>query len=319
MSTDPHVDVSVIICALNAEGTLRHQLDALSAQQDAPSFEVLVVDNGSTDNTVAVVADWVASGTGAAAGARVVDASDRRGIPHARNVGVRSAIGRVIAFCDADDVVAARWLASAMAAIAGGASAVTGRIYELTPTGRQTHTILRDTADSVPGCLAGVGPIPYGWTSNLAVKTEIVMRVGGFDESLPPYGCDDIEFGIRLGQHRVQVAYQPEMAIHYRPRSGWRPKARREFRSGVAQACLWARHPDVYGRLPSQTALWGSLIRTTVQAPAAAPGSVKDRALATVLTLCSRAGEIHGMRRWVHGGLLGEPGLLGTVQSHSGL
>lgn len=307
MPSHTPIDVSVVICALNAADTLQLQLDALARQEDAPPFEVLVADNGSTDGTVALVNEWARSGIGAATEARVLDASRRRGIAHARNVGLRFARGRIVAYCDADDVVAETWVSAASQAMARGAAAVTGCVEELTEPDHLPRKVLRDSPDTVPGSLAGVGPIAYAWGANLALRTDVARRVGGFDESLPPYGCDDIEFGIRLWQEGFSLAYEPRMAVRYRPRKGWLPKVRREHRAAVAQSCVWARHPSVYGRPPSRGRLWRSLLRSTLRSLVDEPGSAKDRALASLLALSRAAGSMKGMRRWVRGGLLGEP------------
>ena len=107
MTHPKSVAASVIIPVYNGANYITQQLDALAAQTGNPSFEVLVCDNGSTDDTRAVVESYNASYP-----LRVVDASQRAGASHARNMGAVQAMGDVLIFCDGDDLVEPDWVAS---------------------------------------------------------------------------------------------------------------------------------------------------------------------------------------------------------------
>src|SRR5215204_6439039 len=89
--------IAVVIPSFNAAATLPAQLAALAGQRYEGELEVLVSDNGSTDGTLDVVRGWQDR-----LPVRVVDASDRRGAGHARNVGAAAASMDLIAYCDAD-------------------------------------------------------------------------------------------------------------------------------------------------------------------------------------------------------------------------
>ncbi|HEY2642401.1 MAG TPA: glycosyltransferase family A protein, partial [Galbitalea sp.] len=99
------------------------QLEALAAQEFAGSWEVVVADNGSTDDTVARALEHAAS----LPDLRVVDASQHRGASHARNVGAGAAKAPFLIFLDADDAAQPGWL-PAMAEAARSADLITGRI-----------------------------------------------------------------------------------------------------------------------------------------------------------------------------------------------
>ena len=103
-------EVSVIICALNAALTLPRQLKALENQETELPYEVILVDNGSEDDTRAVMEAWAQEPREDKFTVKVVDASATPGIPAARNAGARAASGRVLAFCDADDEVSPQWV-----------------------------------------------------------------------------------------------------------------------------------------------------------------------------------------------------------------
>lgn len=102
------MELSVIISAHNEERYLPAQLDALMAQDWDGEWEVIVVDNRSTDATAQIVADHAARDPRI----RLVAAHERAGQSYGRNVGARAAEGTNLAFCDADDIVGAGWLAA---------------------------------------------------------------------------------------------------------------------------------------------------------------------------------------------------------------
>jgi glycosyltransferase involved in cell wall biosynthesis len=106
--------LSVIIPCYNADSTIATQIEALASQYWSEAWEVIVADNGSTDETRATVEQY----RKLFENFRVVDASDRRGSAHARNVGARLAVGEALAFCDADDAVATGWVAAIGEAVA---------------------------------------------------------------------------------------------------------------------------------------------------------------------------------------------------------
>lgn len=294
--------VSVVICVRNGEATLVAQLDALAAQEGAPPFEILVVDNGSTDRTVDVTNAWIRSGTGAASRARVVDGSARVGICHARNTGARAADGRWLAFCDADDVVATTWLAGAADGLGAGCDAVTGRVYALEDGNGWERIVLDEPGRIVTPSRS----IPFAWGCSFAVTKDAFVRAGGFDESLPPYGCDDIDFGLRLARAGLELGYRPRMSVSYRDTPGVRRTIRKHFRSGVAQACIWMRHPEAYGPLPGLAQLTHGIVRDPLRTLVRGSGPIRRRALVGIGDFSRRLGAIVGLRRWVLSGRLGE-------------
>jgi len=91
--------LSVIIPCFNAEATLAVQLDALAGQVWSEPWEVLVVDNRSTDGSMRVERQYF----GRLPNFRIVDAAAEQGQPYALNTGVAMAAGESVAFCDADD------------------------------------------------------------------------------------------------------------------------------------------------------------------------------------------------------------------------
>jgi glycosyltransferase involved in cell wall biosynthesis len=105
-------DVTVVLCTYNRADRLGRALDALVAQQTAASFEIIVVDNNSSDQTASVVRAYAARTNGLVQYAF----EGRQGLSHARNHGISIANGRLIAFTDDDVRVEAEWVDRIVAA-----------------------------------------------------------------------------------------------------------------------------------------------------------------------------------------------------------
>lgn len=304
MAVEEQLVCSVIICVRNGEATIGAQLRALAAQVNAPPFELLVVDNGSTDGTVDTYRQWALEGTGAVTRSRVVDAGERAGLGFARNSGAWHASTDILAYCDADDVVAPGWVRALVEAIVSdGSRAVAGQILTLTLDGLPSSAVIMGHLDGIGPADGALHVYPFFWGCSFALTRESFVRAGGFDENLPPYGCDDIDIGIRLGKQLVPISFAPDMQVYYRPPKGVRLRLRRKFRAGVAQACLWARHPDTYVR--------ASPMRSAFSVPRELVATLQeDHSVATKVRcglelMAKRSGEMWGALAWVRMGRLG--------------
>lgn len=100
--------LSIIIPCFNAGQTIAVQLEALAQQEWSQPWEIIIADNGSTDETIKIVQTYQQR----LPNLKIVDASKKRGAAHARNVGARVAQSEALAFCDADDEVAPGWVAA---------------------------------------------------------------------------------------------------------------------------------------------------------------------------------------------------------------
>ncbi len=249
--------VSVVIVVKDGARHIRRQLDALGAQVGAPPFEVVVADNGSRDDTVAVVSAWIDGGIGAPCAARVVDASARPGIPHARNVGALATSGAIIAYCDSDDQVSPTWVAQIQRGLTTP-GLVGGRTEAFDVDGRPRPDV------SLSG-LAG-GPRPYSPTCNLAVTRDCFFAVGGFDESLPRYGFEDVDFCWRAQDLGYPLGFLPEAVVRFTV-SGQRASVRKVFLLSKGRMAIVRRHPDFDGRHYTLSSCLGDVLVTTLRLP----------------------------------------------------
>lgn len=179
-SIEDTVVISVIVPTLNESRIIRQCLTALQLQSmPADQFEILVVDNGSHDNTVEIARNFterVYSFPGVTVG-------------HLRNNGAKLARGSMLAFIDADCIASRSWLEGAMAAFSDGGVAVGNKYDRPTDAGWIEGLWLGDVAP-------GRSQTQELWSGNLIVGRETFLACGGFDEVLVSY--EDIDLSHAL-------------------------------------------------------------------------------------------------------------------------
>lgn len=225
--------LSVVIPVRNGAETLGEQLAAL-ASSDAVGVdvEIVIADNGSTDDTVAV-----ADAHRERLNLRVVDASARPGINHARNRGVAAASHDWLALCDSDDRVDRQWLPALCDAFEAGHELIAGPIdyRELNPAHvRAWRGASRSSVSPVGGFL------PSGHGANLAFSRRVFDTVGGFDEEIAG-GGDDVDFCWRAQLAGFSLHEATRAIVHYRLRGTIRGVARQEANYGASEALLYLK------------------------------------------------------------------------------
>ena len=223
----------MVIPTYNAAHLLEHQLAALAGQRDAPPLEVVVADNGSTDDLVGVIDRW----QDRLPGLRRVDASRGRGVSVARNVGIEHARSDRILICDADDRVSPSW-SGAMSRALDEARLVSGPVETTLLSGRSAGWV--PIAQRTTGLFETWEGRTYGIGCNLGLHREVWERVGGFDEDYPA-GAEEIDFAWRAWDLGYRFAYAEEALVHYRIRTDLRGVLRQQYNSGRGTATLHAR------------------------------------------------------------------------------
>ena len=224
---------SVVIPIFNGAHQIGHQLKALAEQVDAPPFEIVVSDNGSTDDLAEVMASWRT----ALPRLRGVNASRARGVSVARNVGIENAHTDRILICDADDVVSASWV-RAMSDGLERNSLVSGPVSTAALSGPSAAWV---PVDSLTDSLFETwGGRTYGIGCNLGMRREVWTSTGGFDESYPA-GAEEIDFAWRAADLGHVFAFVPDALIHYRVRTDLRGVLRQQYNSGRGTSTLYAK------------------------------------------------------------------------------
>ncbi|GAB2660097.1 glycosyltransferase family A protein [Prescottella soli] len=228
--------ISIVIAALDVKGIIDVQLTALAQQDHACAFEVVVADNGSTDGLEEYLRhhplrdklqlSWV-------------DASDARGVSHARNVGVARSAGDFIAFCDADDRVHPDWLRH-LAAAAVHFDAVAGAL-DGRPLSSARAVAWRPLSDVATQPTSANARFPWGGGGNMGIWREVFDEIGGWDTSYV-YALEDMEFSWRLQLRGFSLGWEPRAVVDYRLRDDLRSLWRQSFAYGRGEVQLYRDH-----------------------------------------------------------------------------
>ncbi len=249
--------VSVVVPAFNAEKTLRGCLNALVSQEfPKEQYEVIVVDNGSTDGTWAIIQSY---------GSAVLGIRETRvhNSYAARNAGVRASQGELIAFTDADCVPDVRWLSLLIEnfdePVFGG---VAGEILPFsteTPAEKfaaQTGMLSQRKTQNHPYR-------PYAVTANVAYRRKVFEQIGLFNNSLESGG--DADFCWRMQEETKWVLWFNDIAIVlHQHRTSWRGLWKQFVRYGQGNTALQALYPDY--RRPLLRSTYGCLRRLLILA-----------------------------------------------------
>src|SRR6185503_11362164 len=173
-------------------------------------LEIVCVDNASTDRTPGVLAAY---------GERCrVLREPKRGPAAARNAGIRSASGTVVAFTDADCTVDREWLFRLVGRTADPTIGVVGgRVLSRRPCnaieafGERIHDHQRALERTMP---------PYAMTGNWASRRDLLLGFGGFNEDL--LRCSDVDLSYRIVAAGYALVYEPDAVIYHRhERTPW--------------------------------------------------------------------------------------------------
>jgi GT2 family glycosyltransferase len=240
--------VSVVCCSYNGAATIRDTLEGL-ARLEYPDYEVIVVDDGSTDATPRIAGEY---------DVRVIS-TPNRGLSSARNTGLAAATGEVVAFIDDDAYPDPHWLGYAVHALrAWGACGVggpnllppeDGDVAECVANapGGPCHVLLSDReAEHVPGC-------------NMLFERSWLQRLGGFDPQFRQAG-DDVDLCWRLQAAGGRIAFHPAAVVWHHRRSRLLRYWRQQIGYGKAEALLARKWPQKYnsaGHIPWSGRIYG--------------------------------------------------------------
>ncbi len=226
--------VSVVVCSHNGARTIGRTCEGL-LEVDYPDLEVIVVDDGSTDETAAIAGEF---------GFKVIR-TENRGLSAARNTGAEAATGEYVAYLDDDAWPDVHWLKYLVHTFEqGGFAAVGGpnisppdestlaRCVACAPGG-PIHVLFDDVrAEHVPGC-------------NLAVRRSVLRGLGGFDPVFRVAG-DDVDLCWRLQENELEIGFSPAAMVWHRRRTSVRGYLRQQRGYGRAEALLERKWPEKY-------------------------------------------------------------------------
>ncbi|MBI3978565.1 MAG: glycosyltransferase [Chloroflexi bacterium] len=231
----PWPRISVIVCTYNGARTIRDCLEGLR-RLEYPNSEVIVVDDGSTDGTAAIVREY---------GFRLVGFPTNRGLSSARNAGLAAATGEIVAYTDDDarpdphwlTYLATTFLRTGHAGVGGPnlAPSGDGAIADCIANapGGPIHVLLSDQeAEHIPGC-------------NMAFRKTALDAIGGFDPQFCTAG-DDVDVCWRLQQRGWTLGFSPAAFVWHHRRNSVRAYWKQQQGYGRAEALLERKWPEKY-------------------------------------------------------------------------
>ena len=230
----PWPRVSVVVCTYNGSRTISECLDALT-RLDYPDYEVIVVDDGSTDGAAAIARRYAC---------RLIQ-TENRGLSSARNAGLGAATGEIVAYLDDDaspdphwlTYLAATFLSSSHAGVGGPnvAPPGDGPIAECVARapGGPVHVLLTDReAEHIPGC-------------NMAFRKACLEAIGGFDPRFRVAG-DDVDVCWRLQERGWTLGFSPAAMVWHHRRNSLYAYWKQQIGYGRAEAMLERKWPEKY-------------------------------------------------------------------------
>jgi len=226
--------ISVIVTVLNEGASIRRLLDSLAAQTRAPD-EVVVVDGGSTDDTVAILQTYADQGR---LPLRVL-VEPGANISRGRNVAIAAASGDIIASTDAGVRLSPDWLAELVAPFESeNPPQVVAGFFLPDP-----HTVFEMAMGAtVLPTLSDINPEHFLPSSRSVAFTRTAWEAGGGYPEWLDY-CEDLIFDFRLRRLFHPFAFAPRAVVYFRPRSSLRSffKQYYQYARGDGKADLWRR------------------------------------------------------------------------------
>jgi O-antigen biosynthesis protein len=230
----PWPKISVIVCTFNGSATLSQCLESL-LRLDYANYEVIVVNDGSTDTTAKIAQSY---------GFRLITTANR-GLSSARNTGLKAATGEIVAYIDDDAYADPHWLRYLAGTFmntrhvgVGGPNIAPpgdGTIAECVAhsPGNPVHILLSDSeAEHIPGC-------------NMAFRKAALEAIGGFDPQFRMAG-DDVDVCWRLQQKGWTLGYSPGAMVWHHRRNTIRAYWKQQHNYGKAESFLEKKWPEKY-------------------------------------------------------------------------
>ena len=230
----PWPSISVVVCTYNGSRTIRDCLDGLK-KVDYPNFEVVIVNDGSKDNTADLIQGY---------GFRVIT-TENRGLSSARNTGMRAAKGEIVAYIDDDAIPDPHWLTYLAASFLGTEHVGIGGPNLPPPNdgpiaacvsnspGGPIHVLLTDEeAEHIPGC-------------NMAFRKSALEAIEGFDHRFRIAG-DDVDLCWRLQQNGGTLGFSPAAMVWHHRRNSVKAYWKQQLNYGKAEADLERKWPEKY-------------------------------------------------------------------------
>jgi Glycosyl transferase family 2 len=231
--------VSFVVPVYNGERWLEQALGAILAQDDGRPFELLVVDDGSSDRSAEILRRFAADPR-----VRLLRGSGR-GAAAAINQGLRAASQPIVCQVDQDVVLGPGWLAALRGALDDPGVAAAQGYYQTPRRGSPWSRVMGLDLELRYSRIGG-SDLDQVCTGNSAYRAEALRRVGPLDESLG-YGYDN-DLSYRLGKAGYRLVFCREARSVHHWRDGLVPYLRQQYGVGYGRLDLVVKHPERAGR-----------------------------------------------------------------------
>jgi glycosyltransferase involved in cell wall biosynthesis len=228
--------VSVVIPAYNAQRTIGEAVaHSLSQTRGSLQVELIVVDDGSTDDTAAIAEN---------AGAAVIR-QENAGPAAARNRGWQSASGTFICFTDSDCIPAADWMENLLDGFTNQQVGAVAGSYDIANSSswlaRWVQQEIMERHKRMPPFVRAFG------SYNVAIPRHVLQATGGFDSSYRRASGEDNDLSYKIIKQGYRIAFRPQAKVaHYHPDKLW-TYLKEQYRHGFWRAKLYKDHPDMVG------------------------------------------------------------------------
>ncbi len=230
----PAIEVSVIIPAFNAATSICACLDALSAQKTDREFEVIVVDDASTDDLSFITTKYADN-----LRLKLLRLQINSGPGAARNAGAAEAAGNILVFTDADCVPAPDWLEKILASMVDPDVTGVKGVYQTFQNDLWARLAQLEFEERYEK-LASHGEIDFIDTYSGAYRKSAFMAAGGFNPELRQN--EDVDLAFRIKETGARFLFAPEAKVAHTHREGWLAYASLKYWRGYWRMRIYRQH-----------------------------------------------------------------------------
>ncbi len=226
---------SVIIPAYNSASTIGECVDALKAQDfSKKEFEIIVVDDGSTDGT---------AGVAEKAGAKVF-AQQNAGPARARNLGAKNAKGRILLFTDADCIARKNWLSQMLRPFEDREVVGMQGAYKTMQQSLVARFAQLEIEERYERMAQHADRLDWIGSYSAAYRREDFFAAGGFDESFPKASGEDPELSYKLAKMGKKLVFNPKAIVYHTHPDTIFKYFKTKFYRAYYRISLYSKHAD---------------------------------------------------------------------------